>query len=122
MQRIGLLYNITIIEHGNIYHPYNHCYHTTMLILYYTIILLYHYITLIVKDEGYEVTHNNKCITVFSAPNYCDQMGNKGAYIIFDLNKKDSTTNSMIPQFTQFTHVPHPNVPPMSYASNAFGL
>ncbi|XP_072405524.1 serine/threonine-protein phosphatase 5 isoform X1 [Chiloscyllium punctatum] len=33
-----------------------------------------------VKPDGYEVTHNGKCITVFSAPNYCDQMGNQGAY------------------------------------------
>ena len=31
-----------------------------------------------VKDEGYVVEHNGKCITIFSAPNYCDQMGNKG--------------------------------------------
>ena len=23
-----------------------------------------------VKQEGYEVSHNGKCITVFSAPNY----------------------------------------------------
>ena len=23
-----------------------------------------------VKNEGYELTHNGKCITVFSAPNY----------------------------------------------------
>lgn len=36
-----------------------------------------------VKDEGYAVEHNGKCITVFSAPNYCDQMGNKGAFIRF---------------------------------------
>ncbi|KAJ6805008.1 serine/threonine-protein phosphatase 5 [Iris pallida] len=35
-----------------------------------------------VKDEGYEITHDGKLITVFSAPNYCDQMGNKGAYIL----------------------------------------
>nr|CDJ95950.1 Tetratricopeptide TPR-1 and Serine threonine phosphatase and Metallophosphoesterase domain containing protein [Haemonchus contortus] len=34
-----------------------------------------------VKPDGYEVHHNGKCITVFSAPNYCDQMGNKGAFI-----------------------------------------
>ncbi|CAD5112205.1 DgyrCDS1439 [Dimorphilus gyrociliatus] len=34
-----------------------------------------------VKADGYEVAHNGKCITVFSAPNYCDQMGNKGAFI-----------------------------------------
>ncbi|XP_019850814.1 PREDICTED: serine/threonine-protein phosphatase 5-like, partial [Amphimedon queenslandica] len=37
-----------------------------------------------VKEEGYEVAHNGKCITVFSAPNYCDQMGNKGAFIVLD--------------------------------------
>ncbi|KAG0462922.1 hypothetical protein HPP92_021398 [Vanilla planifolia] len=34
-----------------------------------------------VKDEGYEIEHDGKLITVFSAPNYCDQMGNKGALI-----------------------------------------
>ena len=26
-----------------------------------------------VKDEGFEVAHDGYCITVFSAPNYCDQ-------------------------------------------------
>ena len=31
-----------------------------------------------VKDEGYEVEANGQLVTVFSAPNYCDQMGNKG--------------------------------------------
>ncbi|TVU17044.1 hypothetical protein EJB05_33054 [Eragrostis curvula] len=36
-----------------------------------------------VKDEGYEIEHDGKLITVFSAPNYCDQMGNKGAFIRF---------------------------------------
>lgn len=33
------------------------------------------------KEEGYEVEHDGKCITIFSAPNYCDSMGNKGALI-----------------------------------------
>ncbi len=69
-----------------------------------------------VKDEGYEVDHGGKCITVFSAPNYCDQMKNKGAFIRFDL------VNDLTPQFTQFVEVPHPNVPPMNYAGNLFGL
>ncbi|KAI8923002.1 Metallo-dependent phosphatase-like protein [Entophlyctis helioformis] len=34
-----------------------------------------------VKADGYEVQHGGKCITIFSAPNYCDASGNKGAYI-----------------------------------------
>jgi serine/threonine-protein phosphatase 5 len=34
-----------------------------------------------VKDEGYTIDHDGKCVTVFSAPNYCDSVGNKGAYI-----------------------------------------
>lgn len=36
-----------------------------------------------VKEEGYAVEHDGKCITIFSAPNYVDQMGNKGAFIKF---------------------------------------
>ncbi|XP_010781985.1 serine/threonine-protein phosphatase 5-like [Notothenia coriiceps] len=64
-----------------------------------------------VKTEGYEVTHSGKCITVFSAPNYCDQMGNKGAYI--HLRGSD-----LKPEFHQFTAVPHPNVKPMAYANS----
>jgi serine/threonine-protein phosphatase 5 len=67
-----------------------------------------------VKHDGYEVAHNGKCITVFSAPNYCDQMGNKGAFIIFDKTYK--------PQFTTYEAVPHPKVKPMQYASPLFGL
>lgn len=69
-----------------------------------------------VRDEGYEEEHHGKCITVFSAPNYCDQMGNKGAFIRFT----DATT--MTPAFTKFTAVAHPNVPPMRYAGNMFAL
>ncbi|ESL10954.1 serine/threonine protein phosphatase type 5 [Trypanosoma rangeli SC58] len=62
-----------------------------------------------VREEGYEVEHNGTCITVFSAPNYCDQMGNKGAFIRF-------TGGDMKPKFTTFKHVPHPGKPPMHYA------
>ena len=60
------------------------------------------------KDEGYEVDHGGKTITVFSAPNYCDQMGNKGAFIHLDETLK--------PKFTTFAAVPHPSVRPMQYA------
>ena len=70
-----------------------------------------------VKDEGFVVEHDGRCVTVFSAPNYCDQMGNKGAYVRF-------ADAGMTPQFAQFEAVPHPDVPPMRYASmfGQFGL
>jgi serine/threonine-protein phosphatase 5 len=64
-----------------------------------------------VKDEGYEVAHNGQCITVFSAPNYCDSLGNKGAFITFRADDPD-----LKPNFTTFKHVDHPKVPPMAYA------
>ncbi|KAJ8977638.1 hypothetical protein NQ317_003616, partial [Molorchus minor] len=44
-----------------------------------------------VKNDGYEIAHDGKCITV-------DTMGNKGAFII--LNGKD-----MIPKFTTYEAV-----------------
>lgn len=68
-----------------------------------------------VKAMGYEVAHCGKCITVFSAPNYCDTMDNLGAFIT--LNGKD-----MKPNFTTFEAVPHPNVKPMAYASSLMNL
>ncbi|KAF6034776.1 PpD3 [Bugula neritina] len=63
-----------------------------------------------VKHEGYEVMHDGKCITIFSAPNYCDTMGNKGAFIT--LSGED-----LKPNFTTFEAVPHPKVKPMAYAN-----
>ncbi len=47
------------------------------------------------QDNGYEVTHDGKCITVFSAPNYCDTMGNKGAFITL-------TGGDMTPKYTTY--------------------
>lgn len=64
-----------------------------------------------VKDEGYEIEHDGKLITVFSAPNYCDQMGNKGAFIRFEAPE-------MKPNIVTFSAVPHPDVKPMAYANN----
>ena len=62
--------------------------------------------------------HDGKCITVFSAPNYCDTMGNKGAFI-----KLDGKT--LKPEFVSYEAVEHPvNVKPMAYANpfSFFGL
>lgn len=69
-----------------------------------------------VKDGGYEIEHGGLLVTVFSAPNYCDQMGNKGAFIRF-------SGADMVPHFTTFTAVPHPPVRPMQYANSfLFGM
>ena len=67
-----------------------------------------------VKAEGYEEAHGGKCITVFSAPNYCDSMGNKGAFI----NIKG---NDLTPKFVTYEAVEHPKIKPMAYA-NSFSL
>lgn len=69
-----------------------------------------------VKEEGYLVEHDGRLITIFSAPNYCDQMKNKGAIITFNEDMK--------PNFIQFNEVKHPNIKPMAYAQNygMFGL
>lgn len=53
-----------------------------------------------VKEEGFLIEHDGNCITVFSAPNYCDQMGNKGCIIRLDTKCK--------PTFLQYTAVVRP--------------
>lgn len=35
-----------------------------------------------VKQSGYEIMHDGKCVTIFSAPNYCDSVGNEGVCLI----------------------------------------
>jgi len=60
-----------------------------------------------VKPEGYQEMHDGKLVTIFSAPNYCDQGGNKGAFITFH--------HDMKPKYTQFSHVEHPNIRAMAY-------
>jgi len=60
------------------------------------------------KTEGYEIAHDGRVITIFSAPNYCDQMGNKGAIIRFE--------DDCEPTYIQFTAQPHPDIKPMQYA------
>ncbi|KAF7731723.1 hypothetical protein EC973_008895 [Apophysomyces ossiformis] len=67
-----------------------------------------------VKEEGYVIEHEGRCVTVFSAPNYCDTVGNKGAWI--------NITPDMKLDYVTFEAVPHPSVRPMQYASQFSGL
>lgn len=60
-----------------------------------------------VRQDGYAVEHNGLCTTVFSAPNYVDQGGNKGAFIRIDAEGTQ--------KYIQFDAQPHPNVRPMAY-------
>jgi serine/threonine-protein phosphatase 5 len=60
--------------------------------------------------EGYEVEHAGHCITVFSAPRYCDSTENKGAFINFGPDYE--------PEYVKFDAVPHPDIKPMAYANN----
>ncbi|KIO19560.1 hypothetical protein M407DRAFT_82645, partial [Tulasnella calospora MUT 4182] len=62
-----------------------------------------------VRQGGYAIEHDGLCITVFSAPNYCDSVGNKGAYVRID-SKGDTT-------YKTFDAVPHPPMKPMAYAT-----
>ena len=68
-----------------------------------------------VMEEGYQHIHDGKLITVFSAPNYCDQMGNKGAVVRLPANRGQ-------PEFLQFEAVAHPPVRPMAYATGMAGM
>ncbi|KAH6658782.1 serine/threonine-protein phosphatase [Verticillium dahliae] len=61
-----------------------------------------------VRMDGYEVQHDGRCITVFSAPKYCDSTENRGAYINIGPDYKL--------QFEQFDAVAHPDIKPMAYA------
>ncbi|CRH00804.1 serine/threonine protein phosphatase 5, putative [Plasmodium relictum] len=66
-----------------------------------------------VRDEGYSIEQNGMLYTVFSAPNYCDIMKNKGAFLKF----KGSSTK---PECVTFTEVKHPDVPSLKYAHNLY--
>lgn len=58
-----------------------------------------------VRMEGYQEEHDGKCITVFSAPKYCDMTENKGAYINMGSDYKL--------KFHKFDAVSHPPIKPM---------
>jgi len=64
-----------------------------------------------VKEKGWERAHNGKCWTIFSAPNYCDQRGNDGAFLTI------RPDNDLVPIPTEFKAVEHPPCQPMMYAN-----
>ncbi|KAI6241311.1 Protein-serine/threonine phosphatase [Aphelenchoides fujianensis] len=70
-----------------------------------------------VKPAGWEEHHDGKCYTIFSAPNYCGQMGNSGAFITITGDKLYP------PQFTSFEAAEESgSVRSMKYASSLFDL
>ncbi|KAG6819735.1 hypothetical protein H0H93_009126 [Arthromyces matolae] len=66
-----------------------------------------------VRQDGYQIEHNGLCTTVFSAPNYVDQGGNKGAFI-----RIDSAGDQ---KYYQFEAQPHPPLKPMAYVQGGLG-
>ncbi|GAA5825213.1 hypothetical protein JCM11251_006147 [Rhodosporidiobolus azoricus] len=66
-----------------------------------------------VRQGGYSVEHDGLLITVFSAPNYVDQVGNLAAFVTLD------DTGEM--SFTTFSEQPHPDIKPMAYAGGFGG-
>lgn len=68
-----------------------------------------------VKQNGYEVEHDGKCITVFSAPNYCDRMGNMGAVI-------QLSGDDMNPKYVVYKESTHPGKSVMYYTGRPFNF
>jgi len=67
---------------------------------------------------GFDMCHDDTVITVFSAPNYCDRHGNKGAVCV--VHGDDIS----MPEFRKFDAMPHPKVNRHKYSSiyMKFGL
>jgi len=62
------------------------------------------------KPEGYEWQHMNRCLTIFSAPNYCDVCGNLGAVCdITPTQARKVTVNEL--HVRTFQCSPHPDEP-----------
>ena len=71
-----------------------------------------------VQQQGYNVMHNGKCITIFSAPNYVGQMSNLGAIV----NLKFDLDGALVSkEFKQFSAEPIPEkYRPMRYSTFSF--
>ncbi|CAE7343597.1 ppt1 [Symbiodinium natans] len=66
------------------------------------------------KSEGYEWQRLGRCLTVFSAPNYCDMCGNLGA--VCDIQVKPGRKRIMVDDLDvrTFECSPHPEEPHMA--------
>lgn len=65
------------------------------------------------KMNGYEVHHDGRLVTVFSAPNYCDKMGNLGAYLVLK-------APGLAPIYNTFECSHHPaDIYPMQYVDKS---
>ena len=69
------------------------------------------------KMNGFEYGAEGRLVTVFSAPNYCDQMKNKGAYIHVKTTVDENGEKHCSLTPNVFEAVPHPNIRAMAYAS-----
>jgi serine/threonine-protein phosphatase 5 len=73
------------------------------------------------QQNGYAIQHGGKCITVFSAPNYVGEAGNKGAVCTITFRPDGSIVYPL--RFTPFEAQPIPaKYRPMRYASSSLGL
>lgn len=52
-----------------------------------------------VQEEGFSITQNGKCMTIFSAPNYIGQVGNKGAIVKLFFEENGELKDSEIVKF-----------------------
>lgn len=74
------------------------------------------------KDEGFEWQHSDRCLTVFSAPNYADNCDNRGAVIRLSLPTAEEIAEGqraeLMPNVLPFEAAPRPSfyVPAMAYS------
>lgn len=52
-----------------------------------------------VQSSGYNIIQEGKCVTVFSAPNYMGEIGNKGAIVKYFFNESGELESNKIIQF-----------------------